>query len=137
MCAVPPAARRQIRIGAGREGEHGRDQLDAEEEKENDAKKTSHREIVASPRYFFLTSPRKRVLETLGPASKMTMGAACLWPVQLRKKRTGELFYAVERTRVSETRHFRPSPGLSSNLPDRRMFSQVQSLAGCHLTILM
>ena len=95
MCAAPPAARRQIRIGAGREGEQGRDQLDAEEEQENDAKKTSHREIVAAPRYFFLTpryffltSPKKRVIGNRCPASKMTTGP-CLWPVQLRKREPG------------------------------------------------
>jgi hypothetical protein len=45
MCAVPSAARRQIRIGAGREGKHRQDQWKAEEEKQRDAEKTPHNQL--------------------------------------------------------------------------------------------
>jgi hypothetical protein len=41
------AAGREIRIGAGREDKHGRDQREAEEKKQGDAEKASHRVIVA------------------------------------------------------------------------------------------
>jgi hypothetical protein len=47
MCAVPSAARGEIRVGAGREGKHGRDQREAEEEKQRDADKATHSAIVA------------------------------------------------------------------------------------------
>ena len=47
MCAVPSAARRQIRIGDSRKGKHRRDQRKAEEEKQCDADKTSHKRIIA------------------------------------------------------------------------------------------
>jgi hypothetical protein len=47
VCAVSSAAGREIRIGAGREGKHGRDQREAEEEKQGDAEKASHSVIVA------------------------------------------------------------------------------------------
>jgi ribosomal protein L12E/L44/L45/RPP1/RPP2 len=47
MRAVPSAAGREIRAGAGREGEQRRDQRKAEEEKKRDAEKTSHSVIVA------------------------------------------------------------------------------------------
>jgi hypothetical protein len=48
VCAVPFAARRQICVGAGREGQYRRDQREAEEEKQGDAEGTSHNAIVAS-----------------------------------------------------------------------------------------
>jgi hypothetical protein len=47
MCTIPSAAGREIRVGAGREGEQGRDQREAEEEKQGDAEKASHSVIVA------------------------------------------------------------------------------------------
>jgi hypothetical protein len=47
VCAVSSAAGREIRVGAGREDEHGRDQREAEEEKQGDAEKASHSVIVA------------------------------------------------------------------------------------------
>jgi hypothetical protein len=47
MCAVPSAAGRQIRSGAAPEGQHRRDQRQAEEEQQGDADKTSHSLIVA------------------------------------------------------------------------------------------
>src|SRR5260370_39296317 len=47
MCAVSPAAGRQIRVGAGCEGEHRRDQRKAEEKKQDSAEKTPHNAIVA------------------------------------------------------------------------------------------
>ena len=50
MCAVPSAARRQICVGAGREGQQRRDQRKAEEEKQREAEDTSHSAIVA--RFF-------------------------------------------------------------------------------------
>jgi hypothetical protein len=48
MCAVSSAARRQICVGAGCEGQHRRDQRKAEEEKQREAEDTSHSAIVAS-----------------------------------------------------------------------------------------
>jgi hypothetical protein len=47
MCAVLSAADRQIRAGAGREGQCGRDQRKAEEDEERDRYETSHTVIVA------------------------------------------------------------------------------------------
>jgi hypothetical protein len=46
MCAVSSAARRQICVGAGCEGQHRRDQRKAEEEKQREAEDTSHSAIV-------------------------------------------------------------------------------------------
>ena len=37
VCAIPSATGRQARLGAGRDGQHGRDQRDAEEEKQDEA----------------------------------------------------------------------------------------------------
>jgi hypothetical protein len=48
MCAVSSAAGRQICVGAGREGQHRRDQRKAEEEKQREAEYTSHSVIVTS-----------------------------------------------------------------------------------------
>ena len=48
MCAVPSAAGRQIRLGTGCEGEHRRDQREAEDEKQDEAESTSHSVIVTS-----------------------------------------------------------------------------------------
>jgi hypothetical protein len=48
MCAVPSAAGREIRFGAGREGQGWRDQRKAEDEKQDDAENASHSAIVAS-----------------------------------------------------------------------------------------
>ena len=47
MCAVLSAADRQIRTGAGRKGQCGRDQRKAEEDEKRDRYKTSHPVIVA------------------------------------------------------------------------------------------
>jgi hypothetical protein len=47
MCAVPSAARRQIHIGARREGKQRRNQREAEEEKQRYADKAPHKAIVA------------------------------------------------------------------------------------------
>ena len=46
MCSVPSAARRQICVGAGSEGQQRRDQRKAEEEKQREAEDTSHTVIV-------------------------------------------------------------------------------------------
>jgi hypothetical protein len=46
MCAVPSAAGWEIRFGAGREGEHRRDQREAEDEKQHEAENASHSVIV-------------------------------------------------------------------------------------------
>ena len=46
MCAVPSAARRQICVGAGCEGQQRRDQRKAEEEKQREGEYTSHSVIV-------------------------------------------------------------------------------------------
>ena len=48
VCAVPSAAGRQIRVGAGCEGQQRRDQRKAEEEKQREGEYTSHSVIVAS-----------------------------------------------------------------------------------------
>ena len=48
MRAVPSAAGRKIRFGTGREGEHRRDQREAEDEKQHEAENTSHSVIVTS-----------------------------------------------------------------------------------------
>jgi hypothetical protein len=48
VCAVPSAARRQICVRAGREGQHRQDQRKAEEEEQDDAEDTPHNVIVAS-----------------------------------------------------------------------------------------
>jgi hypothetical protein len=46
MCAVSSAARRQICVGAGCEGQHRRDQRKAEEEQQREGEYTSHSAIV-------------------------------------------------------------------------------------------
>jgi len=46
VCAVPSAAGRQNCVAVGREGQQGRDQRKAEEEKQGDAEKASHSFIV-------------------------------------------------------------------------------------------
>jgi ribosomal protein L12E/L44/L45/RPP1/RPP2 len=46
MYAVPPAARRKIRISAGSDGQQRRDQRKAEEYKQDEAEKASHGVII-------------------------------------------------------------------------------------------
>jgi hypothetical protein len=48
VCAVSSAARRQISVEAGREGQYRRDQRQAEEKKQDDAEEALHNAIVAS-----------------------------------------------------------------------------------------
>lgn len=45
---ISSATCRQIRVGAGREGQHRRDQREAEEEEQDEAEGTPHNVIVAS-----------------------------------------------------------------------------------------
>jgi hypothetical protein len=47
MRTVPSAARREIRVGGCRGGKHGRDQRQAEEEKQDGTEKAPHTVIVA------------------------------------------------------------------------------------------
>ena len=56
MCAVPPAAGRKIRSAAGGDGQQRRDQRKAEEKKQSDAEKASHRIIVAKSIGHLVTS---------------------------------------------------------------------------------
>jgi hypothetical protein len=56
MCAAASAAGRQIRIGSTRKGQDGRNQREAEDEKQHDAEKTSHPAIVAKLCHKFVTA---------------------------------------------------------------------------------
>jgi hypothetical protein len=47
MCAVPSSARGRIHVGDSREGQHRRDQRQAEEQKQCDGDRTSHSLILA------------------------------------------------------------------------------------------
>jgi hypothetical protein len=60
MCAVLSAADGQTCVGAIREGQEGRDQRKAEEQKQNGAEKTPHSAIVAS--FFRLCVRRMSVI---------------------------------------------------------------------------